>query len=197
MGERGDGPGETGNDATRLLVPLDGSEEAQAALPYALALATPGAELILLTVLPTAEAAPTSAEPGTTTPEDRARAALELVAKGARQAGHAVRIEVAVGDPTARIVDAAADMNVTMIVMTSHGRGALGRLIFGSVADGVARTADVPVMIVRAGKLAPGPVGITRLVVPLDGSPQAEQSLPVATAISRRLGWSDRRGAAG
>jgi nucleotide-binding universal stress UspA family protein len=188
MGERGgSAPGEAGNDATRLLVPLDGSEAAQAALPYALALATPGAELILLTVVPEDEAA-ASGDPAAATPEDQARAALELVAKGVRQSGHAVRIEVAVGDPTARIVDTAADMNATMIVMTSHGRGALGRLIFGSVADGVSRTADVPVMIVRAGKVEPGPVGITRLLVPLDGSPRAEESLPVATAISRRLG---------
>ena len=72
--------------------------------------------------------------------------------------------------------------------MASHGRGAVGRLIHGSVADRVAREATVPTMVVRAGRVAPGPVGITRLVVPLDGSPLAEQSLPVATAISRRLG---------
>ena len=72
--------------------------------------------------------------------------------------------------------------------MASHGRGAIGRLLHGSVADSVAREATVPVMVVRAGQVQPGPVGITRLVVPLDGSPLAETALPVAEAISRRLG---------
>jgi nucleotide-binding universal stress UspA family protein len=45
-------------------------------------------------------------------------------------------------------------------------------------------------MIVRAGRVEPGPVGITRLVAPLDGSSLAEEALPVATAISRQLGTS-------
>jgi nucleotide-binding universal stress UspA family protein len=75
-----------------------------------------------------------------------------------------------------------------MIVMASHGRGAVGRLIYGGMADQVGRESPVPVMVVRASQLEPGPVGITRLVVPLDGSQRAETALPVAKAISRRLG---------
>jgi nucleotide-binding universal stress UspA family protein len=75
-----------------------------------------------------------------------------------------------------------------MIVMASHGRGVVGRLLHGSVADKVARGATVPVMVVRSAPASPGPVGITRLVLPLDGSPLAEQSIPVALEISRRLG---------
>ncbi|MCD6034191.1 MAG: UspA domain protein, partial [Thermomicrobiales bacterium] len=119
---------------------------------------------------------------------DAARADLETAAQRLRVAGQMVRTEVVVGNPTRRIVDAAADLRPEMIVMASHGRGALGRLIYGSVADQVGRESPVPVMVVRARQLAPGPVGITRLVVPLDGSPGAEAALPVAAAISRRLG---------
>jgi nucleotide-binding universal stress UspA family protein len=162
--------------AVRILVPLDSSPEARAALPYAAALATPGTEIVLLTVVPSSGDA------------DAARAGLETAAQRLRVAGQTVHTEVAVGNPARRIVDAAADLRPEMIVMASHGRGALGRLIYGSVADQVGREAPVPVMVVRTRQLTPGPVGVTRLVVPLDGSPRAEAALPVATAISRRLG---------
>ena len=163
---------------TTILVPLDSSPEAQSALPYAMALATPGTELLLLTVVGDARAS------------ESARAALEHAAQRARVAGHEVRTEVAVGDPGDQILATAASSGAGMIVMASHGRGAVGRLIHGSVADRVVREAPVPTMVVRAEIAAPGPVGITRLVVPLDGSALAEQSLPFATAISRRLGTS-------
>ncbi len=162
--------------AARILVPLDGSEEARAALPYAMALATPGIEILLLTVVP--------ADDGT----EAARAALERAAQPLRVAGHTVQTEIAVGDPAGSILASAANTGASTIVMAARGRGAVGRLIYGSVADRVAHEASVPVMVVRAAGLAPGPVAITRLVVPLDGSPLAEESLPVATTISRRLG---------
>ena len=160
----------------RILIPLDDSSEARVALPYAAALATPGMEIVLLTVVPSAADA------------DAARAGLETAAQRLRMAGQTVRTEVATGDPARRIVDMAASLGAEMIVMASHGRGALGRLIYGSVADQVGHESTVPVMVVRARQLEPGPVGITRLVVPLDGSSRAEAALPVATAISRRLG---------
>jgi nucleotide-binding universal stress UspA family protein len=162
--------------AHRILVPLDGSPEARAALPYAAALATPGTEIILLIVVRSGVDA------------DVAGAGLETAAQRLRVAGQTVRTEVATGDPARRIVDMATDLRAEMIVMASHGRGALGRLIYGSVADRVARDATIPTMVVRARQAVTGPVGITRLVVPLDGSPLAEAALPVATAISRRLG---------
>jgi nucleotide-binding universal stress UspA family protein len=160
----------------RILVPVDGSPEASAALPYAAALATPGTEIVLLTVVPSA------------TDADAARAGLETAAQRLRVAGQTVRTEVATGNPARRIVDIAAELRAEMIVMASHGRGAIGRLIYGSVADRVGRESPVPVMVVRTKQLAPGPVGISRLVVPLDGSSRAESALPVATAISQRLG---------
>jgi nucleotide-binding universal stress UspA family protein len=162
--------------AIRILVPVDGSPEASAALPYAAALATPEMEIVLLTVVPSATGA------------DAARAGLETAAQRMRVAGQSVRTEVAIGNPARRIVDTAVELRAEMIVMASHGRGAVGRLIYGSVADRVGHESPVPVMVVRARQLAPGPVGITRLVVPLDGSSRAESALPVATTISRRLG---------
>ena len=84
--------------AMRILVPLDDSPEASAALPYAAALATPGTEIILLTVVRSDADA------------DAARAGLETAAQRLRVAGQTVRTEVAVGNPARRIVDTAADL---------------------------------------------------------------------------------------
>src|SRR5690606_17434513 len=83
--------------------------------------------------------------------------------------------------------EAAANGGANLIVMVSHGRGALGRLIHGAVADQVTRDATVPVMVIRKELEVPGPVGIMRLVLPLDGSALAEQSLPFATELAQRL----------
>jgi nucleotide-binding universal stress UspA family protein len=75
-----------------------------------------------------------------------------------------------------------------MIAMASHGRGAVGRAIFGSVADRVARTAPVPVLILRTpDEDVDQSVVVSRIVVPLDGSQLAERALPVARDLSREF----------
>jgi len=166
-----------------------------AALPYAAALSSPGTTITLVGVLPEStkalDADDELAASGEPLPGEGAYLAhdeLEQVATGLRQTGHTVKTVVMAGDPAANILEAANGVGASMIVMTTHGRGAFGRLLHGSVADTVARDALVPVMVVRSDVAARGPVGITRLVVPVDGSPLAEESLPVASSISRRLG---------
>ena len=57
-----------------------------------------------------------------------------------------------------------------------------------ALADKVARDATVPVMVIRKEIEAPGPVGIMRLVLPVDGTPLAAESLPFATTLAQRLG---------
>lgn len=168
-------------DANVILVPLDGSQEARSALPYAAALAAPGGPIELLTVVKDQK---DLADGG----EASVQAALEAAGAELRAAGYDVKTRVLVGDVPGHIVEAAANGGAYMIVMASHGRGAFQRLIHGSVADKVAREATVPVMVIRSAQRQPGPVGITRLVVPLDGTALSEQSLPVAKAISRQLG---------
>jgi nucleotide-binding universal stress UspA family protein len=148
-----------------ILVPLDGSSLAEQALPYAQKLAEPGCQLILLEV-----------------GQDDDLSVLEP------HADSCARLETAVGDPAEQILQVARDLNAGLIVMTTHGRGALGRWAFGSVADAVTRTSPVPVFVVRPqdGETTIAP-DIRRVVVPLDGSPLAEEALPAATSLAQRL----------
>jgi nucleotide-binding universal stress UspA family protein len=149
-----------------ILVPLDGSDVAEQALPYAEALAAPGCQLILLEV---------------DQDEDELSALV-------RHADSCARLETATGDPAQQILQVARDLGVGLIVMTTHGRGALGRWAFGSVADTVTRTAPVPVLIVRPRQgEAPAVPVIQRVVVPLDGSALAERALPIAQALAQKL----------
>jgi nucleotide-binding universal stress UspA family protein len=75
--------------------------------------------------------------------------AQELVGRG-RQLGVVVRSLVWQGEPGPAILEAADAEDVDLIVVGSHGRGAVGRLLVGSVSEHVIRHAERPVMVVRA-----------------------------------------------
>jgi nucleotide-binding universal stress UspA family protein len=89
--------------------------------------------------------------------QERARletAASELVLRGRRD-----RIPTSFliweGDPAESIVDAARSEGADVIVVGSHGRGALGRALIGSVSDQVVRHAPCPVLVVRSDPTGP------------------------------------------
>jgi nucleotide-binding universal stress UspA family protein len=67
-----------------------------------------------------------------------------------------VTSEVLIGTVARRIVEAAAAADADLIVMGTHGRGALGHLLVGSVAERVVRTAGCPVLTVRDPQAASG-----------------------------------------
>jgi len=81
--------------------------------------------------------------------EARERVAQSLVARG-RELGVTVDFLVWEGDPGQSIVDAAVAEQADMIVVGSHGRGAVGRFLIGSVSDHVVRHAPCPVLVVRS-----------------------------------------------
>jgi len=80
--------------------------------------------------------------------ENRELAAQALVERG-REAGVTVSFLVWTGDPGDMIVSAAEAEHADMIVVGSHGRGAVGRLFLGSVSEHVVRNAPCPVLVVR------------------------------------------------
>jgi nucleotide-binding universal stress UspA family protein len=78
----------------------------------------------------------------------------ELVAGVARRlegTGFRARTEVRNGDASHEILDAAAEWQPDLIVMGSHGRSGLNRLVLGSVSDHVMRHADCSVEVIRGG----------------------------------------------
>jgi len=141
----------------RVLVPLDGSALSEAALPWVRRLATDGAvEAVLLRVLvPVTNYALGvlgTAGPGPVIDPEADRAAaqdyLDRVAVGA--AAVVARL-VREGPPADEIIAAAAEQQVDLIAMSTHGRTGLGHLLLGSVAEAVIRRAQVPVLIVPPG----------------------------------------------
>jgi nucleotide-binding universal stress UspA family protein len=178
-----------------ILVPLDGSPLAEQVLPYAQALLAPGAELTLLDVVEEPEAIH-GMSGRLLVPVEDAQRMLERQAHEYLQKAEATlrgerpqtRLEVTRGDPATEILRIAAEQRVDLIAMATHGRGALARWVFGSVADRVARSSPVPVLLVRPSAREPQAVVIRRLVVPLDGSPLAEEALPTAQVLATRLG---------
>ncbi|MEM9903926.1 MAG: universal stress protein [Cyanobacteria bacterium P01_D01_bin.44] len=60
-----------------------------------------------------------------------------------------VQIEVAIGDPTTKIVDYAKETEADLIVMPSHGRKGVSRFLLGSVAERVVRLSPCPVLILK------------------------------------------------
>lgn len=144
----------------RIVVPLDGSALAEAALPQAIDLARlTGVPLHLLRVVdylrlerygPYALALEYSpVEPVLATEQTEATGYLSEVAERLTDDGLTVASEVRQGRVAREVVAAATPGDV--IVMASHGRGGLSRWLLGSVAEDVLRHATVPVLLVRAG----------------------------------------------
>jgi nucleotide-binding universal stress UspA family protein len=75
---------------------------------------------------------------------------LRAIADRLRGAGVSVAYEQQVGSAAEVITDRARERGADLIAMTTHGRGGLGRLVFGSVADAVLRSAPCPIFLVRA-----------------------------------------------
>ena len=151
----------------RIIVPLDGSKLAEQALPYATSLAREyGGKLFLVRVVgrsatSVAMAAHSmSAGPSLLTAEllqetiDSERAEAEEYVKRmltrVRRARANGEAEVREGSPTAEIIDCAMRRRASVIVISSHGRGGIGRVMFGSIADQVLRSSTFPVLVIRA-----------------------------------------------
>lgn len=79
--------------------------------------------------------------------EDAAQG-LEALTAPFRDAGCAVQVEVRVGPPADAIVEAAKELKPRMLVMGSHGRTGIARLVLGSVAERVLRQASCPVVVI-------------------------------------------------
>lgn len=172
-----------------LLVPLDGSPLAETALPVAAHLAaTLDAGVILLHLVERNAPAEVHHAQHLRT-SDEARAYLDQAARRAFPAGLQVESHVhtsEVSDVARGIVEHAAELDRDLIVMCTHGRSGPRRWLFGSNALQVIALGKTPVLLIPPGQSGSAPVfTCRRILVPLDGNPDHEQGLPVASELAQ------------
>lgn len=136
----------------RILVAIDGSADAVAALEHAATLARDqNALMTVLSVVPGPGAGAAVGEP-IDPAETYAKLVREATDSLPEDVGVRTRIEH--GDPAATILSVAADEDHDLIVMGSHGHGRIHRALLGSVSEGVLRKSTIPVLLMRAAQAA-------------------------------------------
>ncbi|MFW6125934.1 MAG: universal stress protein [Chloroflexota bacterium] len=148
----------------RILVSLDGSPLAEQILPYVVEQASRfEAQVVLLRVVTlsstvTMAPVPETGMGGPSGPiiqeemeweEKEARAYLADTAQRLRDKGLEAETVVLSGMPGEMIVRFAADNDIDLIAIATHGHGGMGRLVFGSVADHVIRNSGIPLLVVK------------------------------------------------
>jgi nucleotide-binding universal stress UspA family protein len=135
----------------KILVPLDGSALAETAIPTAVQFAKDQGGTVYL--MRAAEAPWLTGDDAVDAQVAVVRQAEEYLAGiGDRLRGDGCKVDTSVwyGAPAVSIVEAAKVQRVDLIVMTSHGRTGLGRLILGSVAESVLRGTTTPILLLRS-----------------------------------------------
>lgn len=175
----------------RILVPLDGSQLAETALPYALTYAqATESQVILVHVLPATKDGGSDAQ--TVDPLDwrlrKLEATMYLEEMSARFVDAGVKADsvLLMGDAAERIVEFAGERDADLIVMSSHGKTGLSSWNVSSVVQKVLLTTHTSMMVIPAyyaRHVSFGQLRFRRIVVPLDGSQRAECVVPSVKAF--------------
>ncbi len=189
-----------------ILVGVDGSAESDAAVSWAAREAFLRHEPVTLmhVVQPVVVSWPVSADQTTVAEwqDDNAQHVIDQARNGLSSVlGHAgpldLRTEVLYAHPVDALVDASTQAR--MIAVGSHGRGALGRLLLGSVSRGVVEHAHCPVAVIHADQASPPVHPSAPVLLGVDGSPASEAATAWAFDEASRRGvalvalhaWSD------
>src|SRR5688572_30443226 len=181
---------------TTVLVPLDGSDKDDRALPAAAAVADlAGGDLHLIRVLdtPPESLSPHAGNLGVADVVRDLRSDVERSVRGIADrltvdTGRPVTTEVAEGPDVAGVlVDRARERGTDLVVMATRAPGALGRALRGSVADRVMRESPRPVVLVPPGAddTRGRQIQLGRVLVPLDGSDLALRTIDHLLALPR------------
>ena len=176
----------------KILVPLDGSPLAEHALPYATFLASrTGGQLFLVRAVEIWAATVHDAIEKELDKKPQAEAELAATASQVRAQQIPVEQMVYTGEAAGVIEVAANTHDIGLIAMSTHGRSGFARWAYGSVAERVLRSSGRPVLLVPAQSETVWKAdGQSTIVVPLDGSPLAEEALEPAKVLARALGAS-------
>ncbi len=178
-----------------LMVPLDGSELAECALPIADQMAKANGATIDLVRVVRLPAARMTVGGAAYVPQDACNDLLEGDVRAASDYLDAVCQRLAKNGVAGRtatlkehghhvasaLIKYVRDEGIDMVVMSTHGRSGLARFAFGSVAERVLRHGTAPILLVHASS---APISLEHVLVPLDGSPEHEDALPVAVSLA-------------
>jgi nucleotide-binding universal stress UspA family protein len=178
-----------------VLVPLDGSPFGEQALPTALSLARwAKAELKIvhvhtpLVVVYGDTPAMFDLSLDNRIKEQHQAYLARIVHRLASQTDVPVQSVLLEGEIVPRLLEYVADKRVDLVVMTTHGRGPVGRFWLGSVADELVRHLPMPTLLLRPQETPPdwhAEVAFRHILLPLNGAPLGEQIIEPATALGR------------
>jgi nucleotide-binding universal stress UspA family protein len=176
----------------KILVPLDGSELAEAALPAAVYLAgTLGAKVTFVHVVEEDAPLAIHGDRHLRTPEE-ADAYLDGIRGRAGLPAAQVDCHVhasTTADVAGGIVQHEEELSPDLIIMCTHGGGGLKRMFLGSIAQQIVAAGDRPVLLIRPGEGGkPRPFALTVLLAPLDGKSSHGQGLDIALGLARVTG---------
>lgn len=139
----------------RILVPIDGSEQSKKALKHALA-EFPNGDITVINVIDPIDVGYTStvgmpgySEEWYEESKESAEALFETAQETADEYGATLSTTTELGRPSQTIVEYAEKNDFDQIVMGSHGRSGVSRILLGSVAETVVRRSPMPVTVVR------------------------------------------------
>jgi len=181
-----------------LICPVDFSDASRGALSHAAAIADHfGAEITVLAVVDPFVAAISAAEPMSTTVENETEQALKRFCQDTLAhlppGPRGLRLRYAIGTPALEILREAHESHADLIVMSSHGRQGIRKMVFGSTTERVLRETHVPVLITPASRTTAPPLSelagqIHEVVAPLDLTTFSTRQLKVAVAIADAAG---------
>ena len=184
---------------SKVIVPLDGSDLAEQALPYAelvaKSLSAPVELVQAYDILPPrllgvqGNQVIAQLDGGA---RQRAEASMEPAQQRLQSSGLAVNL-VAQRGPAADIIMARAGIDPeALVVMCTHGRGGISRWVMGSVTDKALHTIPNPMLIVRASVVGPASpeTSLKSVLVALDGSSLSELAIPHAISMATALSAS-------
>jgi nucleotide-binding universal stress UspA family protein len=169
-----------------ILLPLDGSPTAERALPYAATLARrSGGSVVLVEAVEAHPFLGVDLSDAQIAVVERAESNLRHAASRLDAEGVPAEPHTYYDDPVTAILDASNRHCADLIVMSTHGRSGIGRMLYGSVTDQVLRRANVPVLVVPS--IVEHPWSADRplsVLIPLDGSELAEEALDATDLLT-------------
>ncbi|QEL16723.1 universal stress protein [Limnoglobus roseus] len=176
----------------KILVPLDGSSTGEQAVPIAAAIAKLVSAAVRLAHVYRPHL-PEEICTGVPCDMDRWKQMRSYLAQQAaklRALGVPTETALLNGPVVDTLAQHAATVKADLVVMTTHGAGPLRRVNLGSTADALVRRLDIPTLLVRSATAGTAATIAhpRHLLVPLDGSPEAEAALATAVVFAQALG---------